>query len=85
MEVTRTIREAKLKPERANRYPTLPARMWTAATSMAALVASYQRARSENSEAERTLSDTDFEFRGGSPAGRAVARATAGVSPSFSS
>jgi hypothetical protein len=85
VEVMTTVREAKLKPECADRYPTLPARMWTAATSMAALVASFQRERSENSEEERTLSETDFEFRGGSPAGRAVARAQAGLSPSFSS
>lgn len=85
MEVTPTVREAKLKPERADRYPTLPARMWTAATWMAALVASYPKERSNNSEDERPLSDTDFEFRGGSPAGRAVARAQAGQSPSFNS
>jgi hypothetical protein len=70
--ITTTVREAKLKPECAERYPTLPARMWTSATSLAELVAFYQEAppeRPRKHNKERTLSDIDFEFRGGLPRG----------------
>jgi hypothetical protein len=69
MEATDTVRQAKLKPEGAERYPTLPVRMWTSATWLAALVASY---RGAGPEGERPLSDTDFEFRGGASAGSAA-------------
>ena len=59
------VRQAKLKPEFAGRYPTLPVRMWTSARWLAALVASYRQAVAVGPEGERPLSDTDFEFRGG--------------------
>jgi hypothetical protein len=36
------IREAALKPPTADAYPYLPARMWTAAGRLAALVAKYR-------------------------------------------
>ena len=65
-----TTRQAKLKPECAERYPTIPARIWTSAASLAQLVATYRRARPPRpgrSEKERTLSEADFEFRGGWP------------------
>ena len=65
-----TDRQAKLRPESAERYPTLPAQMWTSATRLAKLVASYWGARPEqpgNTEERRTLPETDFEFRGGLP------------------
>jgi hypothetical protein len=67
---TTAVRQAKLKPECAERYPTLPARMWTSAIWVAELVASYRGARPEprKPNEERTLSETDFEFRGGSSA-----------------
>jgi hypothetical protein len=63
-----TVRQAKLRPECAERYPTLPARMWTSATCLADLVASYRGVRLERHGTpgeERTLSESDFEFRGG--------------------
>jgi hypothetical protein len=65
--ITATVRQAKLRPECANRYPTLPARMWTSATHLAELVASYRRAaqRPEQTRKGRTLPEADFEFRGG--------------------
>ena len=71
MAITTTVRQAKLRPECAERYPTLPARMWTSATCRADLVASYRggprpERRGEPDE-ERTLSKADFEFRGGFP------------------
>jgi hypothetical protein len=65
-----TVRQAKLKPECAESYPTIPARMWTSAARLAQLVGAYRRARAqcpERTEKERTLSETDFEFRGGFP------------------
>jgi hypothetical protein len=48
--------------------------MWTSATCLAELVASGG-ARPEQSEKERTLSETDFEFRGG------VSRRSRGLFP----
>jgi hypothetical protein len=45
----------RLRPECADRYPTLPARMWTSAARLAGLVA----------RKGRTLPEADFEFRGG--------------------
>jgi hypothetical protein len=66
--VTATVRQAKLKPECADRYPMLPARMWTPAVCLTELVASYRRAWPQRPENKgRTLSETDFEFRGGFP------------------
>jgi hypothetical protein len=73
--ITTTIREAKLKPESAERYPTLPARMWTSAVCLAELVGCHGGERIEPSDPpgkpykERTLSEVDFEFRGGLPRG----------------
>jgi hypothetical protein len=67
--ITVSIRQAKLRPECAERYPTLPARMWTSATCLVDLVASYRTApeRLGKPSEARTLSEADFEFRGGSP------------------
>jgi hypothetical protein len=62
---TASVRLAQLKRECAERYPTLPARMWTPAACLTELVASYRRARPGKSEKERILPETDFEFRGG--------------------
>jgi hypothetical protein len=65
--ITATVRQAKLRPECADRYPTLPARMWTSAGRLAELVASYRRAPPEETRKGRTLPEADFEFRGGFP------------------
>ena len=65
MTITSMVRQAKLRPECAERYPTLPCRMWTSATWLAELVASDRGARPGEPDNERTLSETDFEFRGG--------------------
>jgi len=68
MGVSATARKAKLRPECADRYPTLPARMWTSASRLAELVASYRGApqRPPTTKMERTLPEADFEFQGGS-------------------
>ena len=83
MGITATVRQAKLRPECAERYPTLPASMWTSATCLAELVASYRRAQPGQQgkpHKERTLPETDYEFRGGVPRrlGRWVERTRAG-------
>lgn len=70
MGITATVRQARLKSECADHYPTLPAHMWTAAASLTELVASYGRARPERPgkmPKGRTLSEADFDFRGGFP------------------
>ena len=69
MGITATVRQARLKPECADRYPTLPARMWTAAASLTELVASSGRERLERpGKIEKgRLSEADFDFRGGFP------------------
>jgi hypothetical protein len=68
--ITASVRQAQLRPQCAERYPTLPARIWTSATCIAELVASFRGARPEwagKSAQERILSEADFEFRGGFP------------------
>jgi hypothetical protein len=62
-----SLRQARLKPECAERYPTLPARMWTSATSLAELVTSSGSAQPVKLDKDRTLCEADFEFRGGLP------------------
>lgn len=61
-------RQARLKPNRADRHPSLPAAMWTSAAHMAELVAAWPRAVGPSGAAAggRPLSDEDFDFRGGS-------------------
>jgi hypothetical protein len=59
------IRDAALKPPAADAYPYLPARMWTAAGRLAALVAKYRGISAESmNHLNRVLSDQDFMFRG---------------------
>lgn len=70
VDMANAVRQARLRTECAEHYPTLPARMWTSATRLAGLVVSYQAGqpkRSEKPGKERTLSEADFEFRGGFP------------------
>jgi hypothetical protein len=70
MRGTATGRQARLRPESAERFPTLPVRMWTSATCLAELVASSREAQlygPENHAVDRALSVADFQFRGGFP------------------
>jgi hypothetical protein len=67
--MAQAVREAALKPSAAESYPYLPARMWTAASRLADLVAKYRGIPAEAlSRLDRVLSDRDFMFRGGGPA-----------------
>jgi hypothetical protein len=62
------IREAALKPAAAERYPYLPARMWTAADRLALIVAKYRGISLDAVDRmHRVLSERDFMFRGGGP------------------
>jgi len=67
MNILTTVRQAKLRPECADRHPTLPACMWTSASCLAELVASSRGGPPAKPDKERTLSEADFEFRGGRP------------------
>lgn len=70
MGIVATVRQARLRLEGAERYPTLPVRMWTSASCLAELVASSREARPErpgNGAQQRFLSVADFQFRGGCP------------------
>jgi hypothetical protein len=70
MGITGTVRQARLRLEGAERYPTLPVGMWTPASCLAGLVAPSPGARPERPEdraQDRTLSVADFQFRGGCP------------------
>jgi hypothetical protein len=59
-------REAALKPTAAEFYPYLPARMWTAASRLAELVARYRAIPAEAvNRLNRVLSEKDFVFRDG--------------------
>ena len=61
--------------------------MWTSAACLAQLVGTYRRARPQrpgSTEKQRTLSEADFEFRGGFPhwLGGSIARTRTGE-PAF--
>jgi hypothetical protein len=67
MSATTTDRQARLKPESADRHPSLPVSMWTSAVRMAELVASEARSLESPGATRkgRLLSDAHFDFRGG--------------------
>jgi hypothetical protein len=56
-------REAALRPGAAKLYPYLPARMWTAASRIAELVARYQGRVSQAVGRACRLSEVHFTFR----------------------
>ena len=60
-------RQARLRPEHAERHPSIPVSIWTSAVNMAVLAASWPRAAGIRLTGTivRRLSDEDFEFRGG--------------------
>jgi hypothetical protein len=58
------VRQAALKPDSAGLFPYLPARMWTSAARLAALVATYRGICLDASDrAHRVLSGAHFMFR----------------------
>ncbi len=66
MDNTIPVREARLKPNSADTYPTLPVSRWTRASALAELVVSWNRFNHpEESGTDRRLLEADFEFRDG--------------------
>ena len=65
MEADDSVRQARLRNECADHYPTLPVHIWTSADSLAHLVASFPAPLVVEVTAGRTLLESDFEFRGG--------------------
>jgi hypothetical protein len=64
--MTQPARQAALRPAAAESYPFLPARMWTAADHLAALVARYRGMVAKPSDrSNRVLSEAHFMFRDG--------------------
>jgi hypothetical protein len=62
--VIQGTRQAALRPEAADLYPYLPARMWTSAARLSVLVAKYRGICVEASDrAHRVLSERHFRFR----------------------
>jgi hypothetical protein len=69
-----TIREARLRPEQAHRYPWIPPGQWQPAALLADRVLAGQLLRGRDDVIwGRVLVDDHFEFRGGG--GRAGERA----------
>jgi hypothetical protein len=70
MGMAATPRQAMLRTEGADRYPTIPVRMWTSAAGLAELVALTGGSRVERLDfpaQDRILSVAHFQFRGGRP------------------
>jgi hypothetical protein len=68
MDTTAAVRQGRLRPQCADRYPTLPAGMWTGAERLSELVDSYRcPQRNQKTQVERILPEHDFQFRGGLP------------------
>ena len=65
MEEMDSVRQARLRTECADHYPTLPVHIWTSADSLAHLVASFPAPLVVEVSGGRTLLESDFEFRGG--------------------
>jgi hypothetical protein len=61
-----TPREARLKPEFADRYPPLEAGVWETAAEMGAKVLLWQvQQQGTDALSSRILDERHFEFRGG--------------------
>jgi hypothetical protein len=58
------VREARLRPEFAERYPGMRAGMWYLAATVASAV---RHDETEPPEDMRALPDAHFDFRGGAP------------------
>ena len=73
------IREARLRPEYADLYPTVEPGVWLPATTVGQKLLLWHLAKAMTPKGERLLTDEHFEFRGGPPLdGRNGARTRAG-------
>jgi hypothetical protein len=63
--VNTTIREARLRPEYADLYPTLQPGVWTPASDLGRQLLLWHLTAGRAPEGERLMSEEHFEFRGG--------------------
>jgi hypothetical protein len=63
--VSSTIREARLRPEFAEHYPSLQAGVWMPASDLGRQLLLWHLASGRPPEGERLMSEEHFEFRGG--------------------
>lgn len=71
--MTDEIREARLRPEAADRYPGLPSDRWLPATEIGArLLMQHLNTAEPPRLGNRLLDEAHFEFRGGTTRGPAT-------------
>jgi hypothetical protein len=63
--VAHSIREARLRPEFAELYPSVEPDAWLPATVIGQRLLLWHLTRSELPEGERLMDERHFEFRGG--------------------
>ena len=79
-----TAREARLRPEFAERYPQLEAGVWETAAEIGAKVLLWQvQQQGTAALASRILDERHFEFRGGWERGRETELRTRASDPAF--
>jgi hypothetical protein len=77
-------REARLKPEFADRYPPLSPSVWEPAAEISAKMLLWQlQQRGTSALAMRVLDERHFEFRGGWDRGTSTPLRTRATDPSF--
>jgi len=79
-----TAREARLRPEFAERYPQLEAGVWETAAEVGAKVLLWQvQQQGTAALASRILDERHFEFRGGWERGQETELRTRASDPAF--
>jgi hypothetical protein len=79
-----TAREARLKPEYAERYPQLEAGVWETAAEIGAKVLLWQvQQQGTSALSSRILEERHFEFRGGWERGEETDLRTRASDPAF--
>jgi hypothetical protein len=63
--VNHTVREARLRPEFAELYPTLAPGVWLPASDLGRQLLLWHLALGRSPQGERLMSEEHFEFRGG--------------------
>ena len=78
------VREARLKPEYAGEYPSMPADVWMPAIELAPFLLQRTRVRRQEGRYIRTFDPTHFEFRGGDSGPRPRISRTRSTDPKHS-
>lgn len=75
--MTLPVREARLRPEFAGRYPNVPSGTWLPAADMgAALLMAHLASPTPVPFGHRLMDEAHFEFRGGAPRENAMGART---------